>query len=229
MSKSDNSFFPDERGTSSLLLVEGPDDKEVIGAILQVHEMTPGFAVSVEEGVKNLKQAFSSRLKSTNVLRKLWVMADADGDCNAKWQMLRDCMLANGSYDITPKTPLPKQGAVFYPKDDHGVTVGIWIMPDNESPGMIEDFITLLIKNDDTLIGHAVSKVEALDNERESHPNLFRQVHASKAVVHTWLAWQDKPGCSLGTAILKRKLDFSSSLCTDFLAWLGALQPDSRE
>lgn len=227
MSKSDKSLFPEIYETSSLLLVEGPDDKEVIGAIMHCNAIKPGFAVSVEEGIKNLKLSFSSRLKNTNVLNKLWVIMDADGDCNAKWQMLRDCMICNGSYDITCKTPLPRSGAVFYPSDDTGVTVGVWIMPDNENTGMVEDFIAQLVKTDDTLIDHAVSTVKNLDGDREKHPALFRQVHMSKAVIHTWLAWQDKPGNSLGTAILKRKIDFSASLFTDFIAWIKKLQPEA--
>lgn len=225
MSKSDNRFFPDITDASSLLIVEGPDDKEVIGAILRVHDMEPRFAVSVEEGVKNLKYAFSSRLKSTNTLKKLWVIADADSDCNAKWQMLRDCMIANGSYAVTPKTPLPKEGAIFAPSDENGITVGVWIMPDNDRPGMLEDFIASLTKENDTLIGHAVSKVHELDGDRASHPALFKHAHIPKATIHTWLAWQDVPGRSIGTAILKHKIDFSAPLCRIFLEWLGKLQP----
>lgn len=227
MLKSDKRFYPDERDTTSLLLVEGSEDEEVIGAAMQVKGLVPGFAISVAKGIANLKPAFSSRLKNTNILRKLWVIADADSDCNAKWQMLRQVMVENGSYDLTVKTPLPKQGAIFHSSDSNGITVGVWIMPDNEHPGMTEDFIATLVNEHDTLIGHAKMVTEALDNDRDRHPTLFRHVHLPKAIVHTWLSWQDKTGRSMGTAILRHWIDFNTPLGADFLGWLQQLQPDS--
>lgn len=220
------SKFADKNTATSLLLVEGPEDKEVLGALLQVKQIEPEFAVSVETGLTNLKQAFRTGLKATNIRKKLWVLADADSDCGAKWQMLRDCMIEHGGYDVSPRTPLPEGGAVFTPKKATGITVGIWIMPDNSRPGMLEDFITLLVKADDTLIGHAQSVVDRLDADRNSHPSLFRPVHRSKAIVHTWLAWQDKPGRSMGTAILRNRLELEAPLCSRFIGWVQDLRPD---
>lgn len=218
------SRFVKEEGWPGLLLVEGPEDSEVVCALLQTQGIVRRFDVREEDGLANLKQSFVTRLKSTNVLRRLWVLADADTDCNAVWQMLRDCLINNGGYEIDVHTSLPAGGAVFEPQNPEEITVGIWIMPDNCCPGMVESFIEMLVKSDDTLIGEARATVERLDAERHKHKNIFKTVHKPKAVIHTWLAWNNKPGRSMGTAILKKLIETDGPLCNSFMEWLMKLQ-----
>lgn len=209
-----------------MLLVEGIGDMEVVGALLDAKQIAPGFAISVENGINNLKQRFIVSLKATNQLKKLWVIADADSNCNAKWQMLRDCMTRHSGYDVNPKTPLPSEGAVFTPTNKQGITVGIWIMPDNSNAGMLENFIDMLVKSDDTLIAEARSIVDTLDAQRDRHSGIFKPIHKPKATIHTWLAWQDVPGRSIGSAILRKRLETSKPLCESFMQWLMNLQPE---
>ena len=218
------SRFVKEGGLPSMLLVEGSEDAEVVGAIMKSHEIQPAFDVSVVVGISQLKQAFKIRLKNTNVLRKLWVIVDADSDCHAVWQMLRDCLISHGGYDVDAFTPLPSGGAVFTPSDSEAITVGIWIMPDNSQAGMVESFLALLAKDDDTLIREAHATVERLDAERDMHKNMFKHVHKPKAVIHTWLAWQNPPGRSMGTAILQKRIEYSKPLLGSFMRWLLQLQ-----
>lgn len=217
------SRFVKEEGRPSMLLVEGSEDAEVVCALLGSQGIEPEFDVRVETGLSNLKRSFEIRLKNTNVLRRLWVMVDADADCAAVWQMLRDCLINHGGYDVTPFTPLSAGGAVFVPKDSEEITVGIWIMPDNSHPGMVETFIEMLVASDDTLIAEARAEVERLDAERHRHRNIFRPQHKPKAVIHSWLSWQDPPGRSMGTAILKKRIETESPLCNAFMQWLSQL------
>lgn len=218
------SKFADTATSPLLLLVEGAEDLEVVGALLDVNSIVPGFAIKNATGIQQLKAAFNVELKATNIRKKVWVIADADNDCNSRWQMLRNCMIETGNYDISPKTPLPAEGAIFHPKTTDGITIGIWIMPDNTHQGMLEDFIAMLVKADDTLISHARNVTEALDADRQQHPHLFRNPHLPKAIIHTWLAWQDPPGRSIGTAILKNSLELNKPLGISFMQWLGKLQ-----
>jgi hypothetical protein len=51
----------------------------------------------------------------------------------------------------------------------------------------------------------------------------FSDAARPKAVIHTWLAWQDVPGKPLGTAITARYLDAGVSEVNDFIAWLRQL------
>ncbi len=58
------SRFVKEDGLPSMLLVEGSEDAEVVGAIMKSHEIQPAFDVSVVVGISQLKQAFKIRLRT---------------------------------------------------------------------------------------------------------------------------------------------------------------------
>ena len=51
----------------------------------------------------------------------------------------------------------------------------------------------------------------------------FRQVAESKAIIHTWLAWQREPGMPLGRAITARFLDPNVSQVDVIVDWLMRL------
>ena len=51
----------------------------------------------------------------------------------------------------------------------------------------------------------------------------FAEVHRSKALMHTWLAWQDDPGTPIGLAITKRYFDPETPHATAFVEWLSRL------
>jgi hypothetical protein len=51
----------------------------------------------------------------------------------------------------------------------------------------------------------------------------FAEVHAVKALIHTWLAWQDGPGTPLGLAIAKRYFEPEGPHVHQLLAWLTRL------
>ena len=135
-------------------------------------------------------------------------------------------MLRSGKYVFDPKMPLPPEGLVIEPVDSCDLTVGVWIMPNNEDVGMLEDFILRLIPDDDSLMPYSKSIVEKLDGEREKHPGLFREVHKAKAKIHTWLAWHHVPGTSLSVAVQKRLFATDKKLCTLFMEWIGRLKSD---
>jgi len=96
-------------------------------------------------------------------------------------------------------------------------------MPNNSDIGMLEDFMLGIIPSADPLLEKASDIVAELDSDRNRYPNLFKAVHKSKATIHTWLAWHDKPGESLPTAVKKRLFDTNSGLCRRFASWLEKL------
>ncbi len=79
--------------------------------------------------------------------------------------------------------------------------IGVWLMPNNQLNGRIEDFIRFLIPANDELLPLAKKNV---DNLISSRKNRFIDSHRSKAIIHTWLAWQERPGIQLGAAITCR-------------------------
>jgi len=51
----------------------------------------------------------------------------------------------------------------------------------------------------------------------------FSDLAKPKAVIHTWLAWQEEPGKPLGTAITAKYLDAGVPEVNDFINWLRQL------
>jgi hypothetical protein len=68
------------------------------------------------------------------------------------------------------------------------------VMPDNETGGRLEDFVSFMVPEGDKLWEHAGSAVDAIPDELRR----FKPAHRAKAHVHTWLAWQKEPGVRLG-------------------------------
>jgi hypothetical protein len=91
--------------------------------------------------------------------------------------------------------------------------IGVWLMPNNRAFGMFEDLL-----------------MESLgDHEKEYTSNVvikakadkvasFHESHLSKAVIRTFMAWQD-----LGLAIKKGHFQKIDVACAHFLDWLGRL------
>jgi hypothetical protein len=49
---------------------------------------------------------------------------------------------------------------------------------------------------------------------------LFKAVDRSKAIIHTYLAWQDEPGRPMGPAITKQALQPDTNIARSFTSWL---------
>jgi hypothetical protein len=194
-----------------LLLVEGPDDKHVIWAILAHHGFTPEFGVQDEGGIEALLERLPVRLRVRG-LERIGIVVDADVDIAARWERLKR-ILTEAGYAGLPDDPDPIGTVILQASLPR---VGIWLMPDNVLPGMLEDYVALLVPPGDTLWDRASRCL----NEVPLAERRYSERHHSKALIHTWLAWQDDPGTPLGQAITKRYLDPGSPHATKFLTWL---------
>ncbi len=97
--------------------------------------------------------------------------------------------------------------------------VGVWVMPDNQTEGILEDFLRFLVPENSALFGHVESSVAEIP-EGEVR---FRPPDTPKAIIHTWLAWQREPGKPLGAAITARYLDPNVAKVDLLVAWLNRL------
>lgn len=200
----------------NLLLVEGRDDKHVIGSLLLRNGIDiekSGINIQEEDCFDKLKQGIGARLK-TSRLKSLGVIVDADTDLGSRWDSIRDTFRKN---EINFDTALSPEGAISTSKT--GIRVGVWVMPDNQLPGMLEDFVQLLIRNDDKLLPCAKDSVErAVAIERR-----FSSYHQSKAIIHTWLSWQPEPGLKMGQAINRKYIGVDESAASKFMTWVRNL------
>jgi hypothetical protein len=193
--------------------VEGNDDVHVFYALFKKHSIPDSFEVIDAEGVDKLLEGLPIRLKSD--VNTLGMVLDANSDLNARWQTLTD-ILRDEDY-VTPATPGPVGTILSQPLKPK---IGIWLMPDNRLPGMLEDFVRFLIPVGDPLVPQAERILGDLEAKRL---NRYPAHKRAKAFIHTWLAWQDEPGTPMGLSITKNYLSENPVLCQQFLTWIKNL------
>lgn len=195
------------------LLVEGNDDEHVLYSLLTHHQIPERFKIRNKQGIDKLLESLDVELKRSG-LDRLGIIVDADIDLPARWQSLRSILSASG-YNV-PLTP-GLNGTIIKQVDQP--TVGVWVMPNNNLPGMLEDFASFLIPSDDILWPLSDSVVQQVVAQERRFP----ESHLMKARIHSWLAWQKEPGMPLGLAITSRYLDADASHAQQLVAWIRQL------
>jgi hypothetical protein len=194
-----------------ILIVEGKDDKHVIVALRKKYRIPENFDVIPCDGIDKLSNILKIVLKISEI-KTIGVIIDADADCQSRWEKVKNILSANG-FDLPPN--LSKDGLII---TNDSQRVGVWIMPDNNDKGMLEDFVAFLIPPEDKLIPVARS---TLDDIESRQLNKYSMTHKSKALIHTWLAWQEEPGTPMGTSITKKYLSADDAECVKlFEQWL---------
>jgi hypothetical protein len=213
-----------------VLLVEGKDDLHVIAHILKNHGLEGKIKIKDQEGISNLTKGINPELfdellndldeeiDATSELEKLGIVVDADLDIQARWESLAN-RLRDLDYENVPPTPNPN-GIILQNRGDR-VPIGVWIMPDNQIPtGILENFVKMLVPEErNSLLKKAVETVESIPEEER----LFSNVKIAKAEIHTYLAWQSRPGLPFGVAIREKYLQADNPNCESFVNWLKRL------
>lgn len=203
--------------TTRRLLVEGKDDFHVILSIQgnrQLRILDKGEIAELG-GVDELLESLPVHLKASEG-GVIGVVIDADSDLAARWNAVRDRLL-NAGYSEVPDKPDANGTVVVAPIGTLLPRFGIWLMPNNSTAGILEDFVQFLVPREDNLHPIAKTTVDALPSRR------FPERLRSKAVIHTWLAWQEAPGRPFGQAITARFLDPGVPEVDLFTEWLQRL------
>lgn len=201
------------------LLVEGNDDQHVVWALCKKHNVPETFDVIDCESVENVLKSLEVRLRLADNNSRIGVVMDADTSLKSRWDSFVSILKRTGKYDCETLT-LPQDGLVLEPIDNTYPKVGIWLMPDNNQNGMLEDFMMALAKPDDTLMKKSEDVLAGLETEGIQK---YKPVHRSKAKIHTYLAWQDVPGRPMGQAITANILNSDSDMAVMFADWLKEL------
>ena len=201
------------------LLVEGKNDQHVIWALCQQHNVPETFTVErsdqvnqANSGVEQLLDGIPVRLKAAR-LRVLGIVLDADSSAQSRWQAVCGRLIEAG-YNNLPPLPALDGAIITQPGKP---TVGVWLMPDNQLPGMIESFAANLIAGNDPLAGKAQVILDEIERENLQQ---YSSVYRPKAFIHTWLTWQENPGQPMGQAITAKVLQHDRVLATRFVKWL---------
>lgn len=195
---------------SRLLLVEGQDDEHVVRHLCDRHPNMPTFAIRDKRGFANLKAAIGPEIKVPG-RTALGILADANDDLDARWQaighQLRQAAL------VLPNDAAPA-GIVIEGKP----RVGVWLMPDNESAGELEDFIRRLLPPGDPVWPRAQRYIDGISEaERKFSPG-----KTLRATIHAWLATRAEPR-KMGAAIRAGDLNAADPLAGQFVDWLRRL------
>ena len=113
-------------------------------------------------------------------------------------------------YLITPQqTGTLIDGTIRTPR------IGIWLMPDNEAPGELEDFVAEMIPDDDPIWPQSKRYIDCIpEGDRR-----FTEKKTQRARIHAWLATREDPR-QMGAAIGAGDLRVEGRLSTDFAEWL---------
>lgn len=217
-----------------LLLVEGATEKRAIPELVEANGILweikdketnkQKFAVYIDDlGRVNRKQKVQSAELSNelNVASRqaLGLIVDADESCINRWQSVRNACL-----HFIPDLPqdIPPEGLVHHTEKKNGkpVKFGVWIMPDNKTCGMLETFLTYLVKDESEALWQYS---QAVVLEAKNQGANFKPTHIDKANIHTWLAWQDEPGSQLHMAVKKKILDPQHPKAQTFIKWFKTL------
>lgn len=202
-----------------LLLVEGENDKHVIWSLLKPSTIPPVFEVREAKNLEGLLSLVPIELKGEH-LGTLGIVVDADQDSRKRWTQVRS-IFENAGFQI-PKE-IPKEGWIG---DSDGTRAGAWLMPDNSLPGMLEDFVSLLIDKNDALRDEVTEALNLIEGKKL---NRYKKIHRQKAFIHTWLAWQKGPGKPMGQAITAKYLKADSPSAQPFLNWIEKLFVDGED
>ena len=222
---------------SGIILVEGTDDAHVIAHIC--HKAGLGFPYILDDqnnyekkdenpndfaiknpksegGYPRLKESIKFEFSSPNKCDFIGIVADANDNPKSRWQSICN-ELQKSNVINTPTEPVDK-GAVF-----QGINaeqkIGIWLMPDNRSPGELEDFVKTMIPENDKIWERAEKYIEGIVKDKLSTSPLTK---LTKAKVSAWLAAQEEPS-PMGVSIKKGDLIIDGPQCSEFIEWLSWL------
>ena len=217
-----------------LLLVEGQDDRHFVKQVWDKHHngsskllffngAEPPFGISDKGNFNELCKDIPTQI-TTPGREVLGILVDANGDLMKQWheissELKKTCKLTGASKhlqlnpSVIPDAPDPT-GTII----DSKPRIGIWLMPDNQSPGELEDFAAEMIPEHDPV--WPLSK-EYIQNIPKQHRK-FDCNKTQKAELFAWLATRKEPG-RMGAAIGADDLTLDNKPSETFLKWLSDL------
>lgn len=201
------------------LLVEGPDDLFVIARLRELNHLEDNVFIkpcgSVEKAIELFRILIEKQVADNRILG---LVIDADSNISGRWQRISQILNESGKYNVPDV--LPGDGLVLSPNDSEDTKIGVWVMPDNQLNGMLEDFLAMLAVNDKDLLDEVNATLRIIEEKGVSK---YKSVHKAKARIHTFLAWQEEPGVTMGNAIAKSYLRADSEQAVLFVTWLKSL------
>ena len=196
-----------------VLLVEGRDEVHVVRRICDSNPGIPTFCVRDKQGAPALLDSIRGEILDEG-RETVGIVVDANDNLQSRWQAVGRRLEDS---EITPPVGPASHGTII----NSTPRVGIWLMPDNKSPGELEDFIAEMIPSGDHVWPLSEDYIESIPVEHRK----FRRGKVLRAKVHAWLATREDPR-PMGLAIKARDLNTGTENCERFVCWLRDLFED---
>jgi hypothetical protein len=225
---------------NNTLYVEGDDDLHVIWKLCEIFNVPETFKIKVPQlkdiikiddsnvdddekksGIQHVFKAMEFALnEGSDSIQRLGIVIDADENLQKQWNNVKK-ILRNTNYQELSELP-DINGTVLIQEDKP--IFGVWIMPDNQLHGMLEDFLSFLVPDKDTneVWAKAVKSSQEVLQEIDKTKR-FPERHLAKAQMHAYLAWQKDSGKPFGQAITAKYLQADNPNCENFVNWLKRL------
>ena len=193
-----------------VLLVEGPDDLHVVGHICTLDASDFSFDIIPKNNWEKLRDSISVEIKVPG-RQVVGILVDADDNPAGRWDSIKNQL---GRAGAEVEELAFSQGLIVKqtPK------VGVWLMPDNEQPGELEDFVIQMVPDGDAIWPRARSYIDGIPKG----DRLFTEGKKQRAQLYAWLATREEPR-QMGLAIKALDLEIDGPLCQRFVDWLKQL------
>lgn len=209
------------RRSAKVLVVEGKDELRALPELLERNigrAWEEPYPVRVDErdGIDAILApgALSALLKQSG-LTHFGVLIDANSDPAGRWTRLTARLREGG---CTPPSQPPLSG--WSQVMPNGLRVGAWMMPDNQSVGMLE---SLLLRHFDAKLPELSEHAGVSLGRGCELGATVKPAHIDKARLHTLLAWQDPPGAQVHQAIKYGLIAVDGDEFRPFVDWCRAL------
>lgn len=217
----------------SVLLLEGKDDYEVVSHLLKRHDIKirltqqnyKNNVFHICGDVDKLIDELPVRIKNKKQ-SYIGAVFDADTKLHQRWSSLKNSLKKISGDLVLPDAP-DNNGTLINGLTDNS-KIGIWVMPNNQDAGYLEDFLIKLIPNQEE------NPLFLLANEATYLARIYKDAPLEfkdhdKGALHTYMAWQEKPGDPYGTS-LHKPLCFShdTEIALAFLEWFKKLFPQGQ-
>lgn len=193
-----------------VLLVEGADDEHVVRHLWGRKNSSSDFEIIDKRGVDPLLDSIRVEVRAPG-RRAIGIIVDADDHPEDRWNAISDRL--RRAHVTPPSAPAPA-GTII----DGRPRIGVWLMPNNQARGELEDFVARMIPEKDAVWPLAQAYVDGIPaSERK-----FASGKMLRAKVHSWLATREFPR-KMGMAIGAGDLSVSATDAARLVAWLQRL------
>ena len=193
-----------------VLLVEGQDDNHVVRHLCDPDPSIPSFCILRKGNVEQVLKGIRGEILTEGRVA-VGILVDANDDLPSRWQAISDRLRSTG---IQPPESPALSGTII----DSRPRVGVWLMPDNQSAGELEDFIAEMIPSDDPVWPLSEAYINGIcEGDRKFKPGKIL-----RAKVHAWLAARERPR-PMGLAIGAGDLTADAPEARQFVSWLREL------